>query len=471
MARAALHIQNIFDVLNTQGAGVNGHLKQKCIQLHNRVVELANPGDIVAVSDDCPQAFVEYILHTIKVPGVMVLRYRISRDLRKHLNARSVFRALAQNPQWEPAVRKRPVLSLYMQSPAIYEAARDSGIEAFQMEWKAIVEDRMVEKMNDKAVIHKECRRLGIPVAPHWIAGCDDMADTVMNLLTAGHNPLYIRQTRSAGAFGSITVEKVNSKYLVPEEVDHELNRKEFLQVLDRFVRTSYCTEFVVAELLDLYASPGTLFFVDDTGITVISHTYQILNQRRKFLGFMYPIEDQAITRHFEEIERCIYLLIEPWRKLGYRGYGNVDWMITKDERVLIAELNARQTGVIPPLKIENELMGAGSKERPQITTKEARPQITTPKSCMFTKDRLYFNKPVTFEEAHITLKEKGLLWKENGQGEGIVITAPPSPEFAINSIGIMAIGNTLPAAHEIYRRTLEAFGVTESELLFELRL
>ena len=80
MIQPILHVDNRFDALNLRGTGVNGYLKLKCLQLHDRVVGLAAPGDVVAISDNCPQTFIDYMLGTLQVANVLSVRYSVDYD-------------------------------------------------------------------------------------------------------------------------------------------------------------------------------------------------------------------------------------------------------------------------------------------------------------------------------------------------------------------------------------------------------
>lgn len=460
MARPSLHIQNIYDVLNPTGTGVGGFLKQKSLQLQNRAVDLADSGDIVTVSDDCPQSFIDYMLHVTGASDVLVLRYQASRDPLEPISARSVFESLSRDPSWGYVKQKNPRLEPYMKSAAVYEAACESGIEVSPEIWKMVVIDRLIEKMNDKAVLHRECAELGIPVPRHWIVSKKDAVTQVLDLLSASHSRLYIRKTRSAGAYGNMTVELVNSKYLIYEPEVQELRGSEFVQVLQQFIVTSLWDEFVVSELLDLYASPGTLYFAGDTGTYVVCHTFQILNRERRYTGFQYPIKDEFISRHFEAAEKAVHSLIEPWRRLGFRGYGNIDWMVTKDDEFFIAERNARQTAIVPSLKIANDIMQPGDR----------RPWAVPQAISILTRDRIPFNYPVDFDDVHAKLRAKGLLWGQGESGEGAIITVPPSPTFGINTAGVMVMGDDLSTAHEVYLQIMDALESQEEELLFPPR-
>ncbi len=461
MEQPKLHIQNLFDVLNPFGVGVNGYLKIKALQVQNRVVCLSNPGDIVSISDDCPPAYVDYILRTMQVEDVLPVRYFVNRSLLRHLSARSVFEGLQRDSRWPEALARNPVLDPYMQSSAVYKAARRTGIKVNRDVWRTMVIEQLAEKMNDKVILHRECDKLGLPVPMHWIAKSERLKNRVIALLKAGHNRLYIRQARSAGALGNITVEQADSQYIIYELANHALSSSEFIELLEHFARTHAEIEFVITELLDLSASPGTLFFADDDGVAVICHANQILTGDRRYVGFIYPIEDTQITKHFEAIERAVTLLIEPWRKQGFRGYGNLDWMVTKDGDSYIAERNARQTAVIPALKIDNELVRPGS----------STPSVTAPHRPIITQDRIYFDRQVDFEDVYDLLKGEGLLLGQRNDAAGVVIMIPPSPAFGINSAGIMVTGDSLPGVYEVFSRALKAMGREESELLFKFKV
>ncbi|HEY3374287.1 MAG TPA: hypothetical protein VGK02_04395 [Candidatus Aquicultor sp.] len=456
MNKHELHIQNVFDVLNPLGGGVNGYLKLKCIQIQNRVAGSAVSGDIIVVSDDCPQAFIDYMFNVLNVKDVLVLRYRLSRDPQRYLNSHVVFEALVNNPGWEETLRRDPDLNLYVQSRSAFAAAYRAGIRIPEERWKTVVVDRVVDAMNDKANLYRECEALGLPLPRHWIMTSDQIVSDVVDLLLAGERPLFIRQARSAGGFGNITVEKHNAKYRIRELESRLLDLREFVHVLDRFVRTSFWDEYVVAELLDLYASPGTLFFANDTETLIISHSNQILSAGRSFHGFTYPIADPKIERHFTGVETAVLRIVEPWREKGFRGYGNIDWMVTVSGECFIAEMNGRTTAVVPPIKIENCLSRHGCDQ----------PPVKKPRLSIFSQDKVNLNGFHTFDNAYEALHAKGLLWGQHGDGSGIVIILPPSPEFGINTIGILALGENLEIAAGVFKEGLHVFGEEQEELL-----
>ncbi|MHC4423255.1 MAG: hypothetical protein ACYSWR_01115 [Planctomycetota bacterium] len=379
-------------------------------------------------------------------------------DLRKYLDSQSIFKGLVQDRQWEVAKRRRPVLSPYMKSSAVYHAARAANVTVSQSEWKAVVTDCLSVKMNDKAIFYQECKKAGIPVPRHWVVSSTDLTDCLADLLKMGHNPLYIRQTRSGGALGNITVERMNSSYWIQEMGTHALRQREFTQILDGFIKNSFSDDYVITEILDLHASPGTLFYADDADVRVICHTYQILNRNRFFLGFMYPIEEEKISKHFKLMEHWLHLLIEPWRQLGYRGYGNVDWMVTKEGDSFLAERNTRQTAVVAPLSIANACSGL---DRRGFT-------IAAPALSILTKDYVELERAMTFEEVYALLRKKRLIWEPGKHDAGVIITIPPSPRFGINVVGIMVVANDLSTANRVYGRALHALGSQESDLLFE---
>lgn len=454
-----LHIQNIFDALNPKGMGVTNDLKLRCLHLQKRVIALAKPGDIVAVSADCSSAFIEYMTRTTGVSDVIILRHKVSADPQRSLNSQSIFQALPHDAHWEMAQERYPVLNPYMKSAEIYRLSKATGIATSESENQAAKDVELSQEMNNKAVFYKECEEMGAPVPRHWVFDGKTLADQVLQLLMIWQCPLNLRQTESGGTVGNVTAYRINSRYCVPELGTRMLDDKELVQTLQDFVRGCFSDQFVVAELLDLYATPGTLFCSDETGVTVICHTCQVIDKNRVFLGFSFPIEDERICKHFPSIEKWIHRLMEPFWERGYRGYGNVDWMVTKSGERYLAERNARQTGVIPPLAIANACLGYD----------RGKPYEVAPECSIVTRDALRIDKTMNFEQAYVKLEKQKLLWEQNNHGEGIIISIPPSPECNIAHLGIVVIGKGLPKANDILNQAVHALGATENERLFAM--
>ena len=458
--RPLLHIQNIFDAVNPNGMGVKGNLKLRCLHLQKRAVAVAKPGDILAISSDCSPAFVEYLIRTVGLSDVITLRHRVSADPNISINSQTLFSSLRTDFNWEAARGRKPVLSPYIISNEIYRVCQDTGISVSNSAIEPAKEVELSERMNDKAAFYKECDEIDVPVPRYWVFDGAELAHQIRQLLRTEPGPLSIRQTRSGGTVGNITATRIASKYHVPELRGWGLSEREFVTVLEKFSQSCFSNQFLVAELLDLYASPGTLFHSDEEGLTIICHSHQILDKNRVFLGFSFPIEDEKISRHFPSLEEWVPRIMEPWWREGFRGYGNIDWMVRKDGQVFLAERNARQTGVIPPLAIANACMGHERKS----------PFELAPKCSVVTRDALSLEKGMSFEQAHRELEKRKLLWGQSGQGEGAIISIPPSPEFGINSIGIVVLGPSVSKADEIYTRTLHALGVAGSELLLGIK-
>lgn len=469
--RPVFHIENVFDIFTPHRVGVNGRLKLKCLQTESRVVGMAGSGDIVAVSAGCPQAFIDYTLRVKTAEDVVVLRHHPSPDLAEFLGARSVLSDLTKDPHWPAALGRRPLFSPYMPSASIIETARECGLDIPPATWEAVVVRRLAEQMNDKAVFHGQCSSLGLPVPRHCTVSGAGLVPAVIDLMKTGPARLYVRQARSGGAYGNVTVEKTSSGYRIQELAAHRLDARQFSGLLDRFARTSHSERFVIAEHLHLHASPGTLFYATDDDVDILCHSDQVLGNDKRFLGFTYPIADEKITRHFPEAERSVRTLIDPWRRRGFRGYGNVDWMVTTDGSFYLAELNARQTGVVPPVCIENAFRrrtadgAAGGHAGP---TSSCGPRIDPPELSLMTADRICFDRPITFAEVHRRFAQARLLWRQGAETTGVVVTFPPIPRYGVNSVGFMALAPELPDARRIYTRALQALGARPPEFLYE---
>ena len=455
MTKHSIHVQNIFDALNDKGDGVRGELKLRCARLQDRVVSLARPGDIVAVSYDCPTLFVQYLLDLMHAQDIMIIRYKCQDRQHGNLMADSVFRSLVTDPNWDKCKKLRPSVSPYMKSIAIYKAAEAASLEVSEADWKAA---KVVQRINDKSEFYKECEMIGLPIPIYYLAAKADFVDQAMALLDGKYNSLYVRPTRSGGGVGNIIIERHNMKYSFQEKSPVTLGRSDFVSRLHTYLHTGLWESFIITELLDLHASPGTLFHVDAESVRVLCHTYQILNSHRLFQGFLYPIHDERITKHFSFIERSVCLLADAWRKDGFRGYANIDWMVDKDGGCSLAEVNPRQTAVVPPLSLIRSIADWHYAENTFVPSGIG----------IITKDYVKLQRKMTFDHAYQIFKKAKLLIEQRDFSEGVVITMPPFQGSLINSIGIMAVAQDVSSAHEIYDSALQVLDSPEGELLFE---
>ena len=190
----------------------------------------------------------------------------------------------------------------------------------------------------------------------------------------------------------------------------------------------------------------------------MLCHTYQILNSHHRFQGFLYPIEDERITSHFSFIERSVHLLADAWRKDGFQGYANIDWMVDKDGHCFLAEVNPRQTAVVPPLSLIRSIADWQNLEDTFVPSGKA----------IITKDYVDLQRKISFEDVYQIFKKEKLLVEQNDFAEGVMITMPPFQGSRMNSIGIMVVAKDVSSAYDIYNLALRVLGSPPDELLFE---
>lgn len=448
------HVQNIYDVFARHAIGIDGFLKLKCVQVQNRGVALADSGDIVAVSADCPESFIDYLTSVTGVTDLTTLRYMVDPDPRRHINSIGVLRSMSKDPKWRWVLSRKFVLVPYIQSAAFYVAAREVGLPVPSRIWKTVVEEGIVDRMNDKTVLHESCEKLDIPVPQHWILSGRELSERLISLLDAGMGALYVRKSQSAGAYGNFMLEKRGAKYVLHNQQSRSFSASGVKRLLDSITRKTDL--FVVNRFLKLVSSPSTLFYADDEGVRIISHSAQVLSHVGSFQGFAYPIEDDRIRARLPEIEDYTERLLEPWVKAGFRGYGNVDSMLTAEGDVYIAEMNARQTATMPALKVADALYGPKTTGNP----------LAPPRACLYSRDKLTLNGPTTFDQVRDRLMDKGLLITGSGDREGVVVTIPPSPLFGLHTVGFMVSAPTMARVRELYSAVMETLSGEEEDLL-----
>ena len=433
-----LHIQNVFDALNFGGFGVKGKLMEKCLYLQNRSVLMGRGDDVVVVTKDFPEEFGSYIKDLKQNDNISIIP--VNFDLEEAYGADQLFLNLDKKMISISFDKGSVTLLPYIHSKSFYSAAKKYGWKISEAVWETYVDEDISASMNDKVFLHEECLKLGIPVPKYLALTKDNFVNEVLKLLDES-NKILVRQSRSGGGLGNLTIEKINESEFKVDGIKDEgvLNISEFNEFLNQFANDSNSDDFVVSQFLDLYASPGTLFHIDEESIDIVSHTNQILNDQSTFTGFQYPISDEKITSYFPIIEEYVSNLGKAWQAKGYRGYGNIDWMITKEGCIYIAERNARQTSVVPILSLISDVF---NNENSTI-------QLPQDK-VIYAKDFVFINKKLSFAKIINELKNKNLLFDKE-KGTGLIITIPPVIDLEKTVIGITSIGENEHHAYQLF--------------------
>ena len=454
--KSKLHIQNIFDAVTPQGVDVHGDLLQRCRKLLNRVILQVSNGDFVVVTEDCPLQFIDYVLNMINIKNISIFRIKDNNVNQSNLNAYSIFKSIEEEDKWNLCKVKTPEVNPYMKSNDIYTAAMQAGLIVSDKELKSA---KAVEYIRDKAIFSKECINHGISVPSFYTSTKKDLYKKVIVLFEKGFDSLYIRPTKSGGGVGNLTIEHHKQIF----SIKNDQNEKRTATASDGFKKIFYenlinspWDDYIITKCLDLYASPGTLFHVDSKSIRILGHTLQNLNQNHQFQGFQYPIKDQYVIKFFDFIEKSIYALANSWRKRGFTGYANIDWMVTKDGHCFLAEFNPRQTAVFSPFSficaVLNKRNSDGSFVLPDIS--------------IITNDYVYPKRTMSFDEILKVLKKEKLLHGQRTSYEGILITIPPLIDSHITSFGIMAIAEDLQSANIIYSAAINVLTNVDENIL-----
>lgn len=428
-----LHVQNVFDAFDPSGGGVVGRLKRKCLKRQDRGAALAGEGDFAAVQEGCAGDYFAYLSRLTGVRPVPC-RFPVDADPAVPLDSRAVIGGLRRSRSWRTIVDSAPELRPYLRSASLLKAAREAGLRVGERQWTTVVGARVPEAMNDKAVLYRECEELGVPVPRFTVATRATLAEEVAGMGVDA----YVRATHGAGALANVTVRRAGARWDLPEMRAEGLTWERLREVLGEYAAGTHVDEFVVAELLDVESSPASLFYLAEDGVSLCAHTMQVLDERRGFTGFTYPLDAEAPARRRAEMEREGLRLMEPWRRRGYRGYANVDWLLARDGRLLVAERNARETSAVAPLAVMRRMLGLPPCH-----------PVLPGDLAVSTRDELPLARPASFPEVLSALERVGVTWTED-RAFGIVVTMPPSPAAGSDTVGVTALAPDPAHAEEL---------------------
>jgi len=121
-------------------------------------------------------------------------------------------------------------------------------------------------------------------------------------------------------------------------------------------------TSIVVEQFIEPDASvaggsPSTEVFVGEEGISLLYHCGQLLNRFGGFLGV--EIGKGALSETLARKLMKIGNIIGKWYwELGYRGFFDIDFVVSKDGGIYVAETNTRRTGGTHTYDLARHLFG-----------------------------------------------------------------------------------------------------------------
>ena len=105
--------------------------------------------------------------------------------------------------------------------------------------------------------------------------------------------------------------------------------------------------------------SPSTEVFVGEEEISILYHCGQLLNQFGGFLGV--EIGRNALSETLaKKLMRIGNIIGECYWELGYRGFFDIDFIVSKDSGVYVVETNTRRTGGTHTYDLARHLFGNG---------------------------------------------------------------------------------------------------------------
>ena len=151
--------------------------------------------------------------------------------------------------------------------------------------------------------------------------------------------------------------------------------------------------------------SPSLEFFLDDSGPRITYICNQLLSQSGAFLGVLIG-KSSVIPKIKSEVD-CVGLIIaRRYWELGYRGFFDIDFVISKSGVIFPIETNARRTGGTHVFDLTQKIFGKNWEE----------------KTLSLSSDSFKYGEEVLPAET-ILKKNSPISFPMNGRKKGVVIT------------------------------------------------
>ncbi len=170
-------------------------------------------------------------------------------------------------------------------------------------------------------------------------------------------------------------------------------------------------TSIVVEQFIEPDASvaggsPSTEFFVGEEGISLLYHCGQLLNEFGGFLGV--EIGKGALSDTLaRKLERIGNIIGKWYRELGYRGFFDIDFIVSRDGGICVAETNTRRTGGTHTYDLARHLFGNRWENE----------------AYLLSHDSFRYSKRRMVQDKALLQKVKPVLYPMKGEKKGIVVT------------------------------------------------
>lgn len=109
--------------------------------------------------------------------------------------------------------------------------------------------------------------------------------------------------------------------------------------------------------------SPSLEFFLDDLGPRITYICNQMLSQSGAFLGVLIG-KDSVIPKIKSEVSRVGLIIARRYWELGYRGFFDIDFVISKSGVIFPIETNTRRTGGTHVFDLTKKVFGKNWEEK-----------------------------------------------------------------------------------------------------------
>lgn len=387
-----------------------------------RVLWLADESDVVVLSDGPDAAFLG---HVCAVKGLDIDRLAVVVAPEGRYGPRMIDPMALLAPGFTQALAARlrgaapgpgvsEVFPLYPDA-AIAELAAELGVE------KALPAAEFLRQggarlADSKATFRAVAAGAGVAVAPGRVCHARDEATYAVQRLMAGGGGVMVKRVHGAGGQGNEIV------IAEGDPVPAQIGARQVRVLPDRSAtavrgywdeRWEWASEngrqpVVVEGLLDVRDCLYTEFFVGDDRVEMCeagSVSYGHGRIVREVVGIDGVPEDAA-----DRLLSGSRTLVECYRRLGYRGYIDVDAILVPTGRLFFAEVNARTTSGTWLQRLLAEPRMAGGSDRRTVRQENA------PSA---------WGRPTTAEFAAV-LAAGGLSY-DRSTGSGVLLAAPTS--------------------------------------------
>ncbi|MBA3662050.1 MAG: hypothetical protein H0W64_10000 [Gammaproteobacteria bacterium] len=238
--------------------------------------------------------------------------------------------------------------------------------------WKKFIAEDLVRTANSKVEFRKVAERLSIPIAEGSICLTQESLIASIKELLKITGQVIIKQNYNTSGKGNIGVTFSEEQQFVGVAKTMILNADSSIDELATQIWAAYINSYNTLLILEVYyPNKGTFtaqLWIGSQGEEPEVLNFSEIRMQKNWIGVLLA-PHLLSSDNINELLACSKHLAKNLQMQGYRGYICCDAILTKEDKILFTEMNARPGGETNAYILARQIFGKGYENKMVVLT------------------------------------------------------------------------------------------------------